>query len=174
MNKIDEIALRVAEEQTRLAGEDPTNMWDDETKKFIVDYAHALLAELSKDAAPKAYWHETETGLHCVNTQPPSGQIGWKTIPLFTHPAPVIASEQKPVAWYDGNKFYANEDSASMCCADMDNLKPVFTSLPNTAEIEQVVEAFIMKFKRHVGGDGEFWLHELEDFCEDGKWREYL
>lgn len=28
----------------------------------------------------------------------------------------------------------------------------------------EVVEDFIYRFKRHVGGDGEFWLHELEDF----------
>ena len=42
------------------------------------------------------------------------------------------------------------------------------------ARDQRVAEAFVMKFKRHVGGDGEFWLHELEDFCEDGKWREYL
>ena len=35
--------------------------------------------------------------------------------------------EQKPVAFYDGNKFYANEESASMCCANMEKLKPLFT-----------------------------------------------
>ena len=28
------------------------------------------------------------------------------------------------------------------------------------------VAEFIGRFKRHVGGDGEFWLHELEDFYD--------
>jgi len=35
------------------------------------------------------------------------------------------ASEQKPVAWYDGNKFYADEAAAICGCADMSKLKPV-------------------------------------------------
>ena len=35
--------------------------------------------------------------------------------------------EQEPVAFYDGNKFYANEESAICGCADMAKLKPVFT-----------------------------------------------
>lgn len=60
-------------------------------------------------------------------------------------------------------------------CKDLPARTELFTSPHNTVDIEQrVVEAFVMKFKRHVGGDGEFWLHELEGFCEDGKWREYL
>ena len=46
-----------------------------------------------------------------------------------------LANENKPFAWYDGNKFYANEESASMACADMANLKPVFTSPLNIADI---------------------------------------
>ena len=46
-----------------------------------------------------------------------------------------LAKENEPVAWYDGNKFYANEESASMACADMANLKPVFTSPLNIADI---------------------------------------
>lgn len=32
---------------------------------------------------------------------------------------------------------------------------------------EQAIKGFIHAFKRHVGGDGEFWLHELEDFAEN-------
>ena len=28
------------------------------------------------------------------------------------------------------------------------------------------VAEFIGRFKRHVGGDGEFWLHELENFYD--------
>lgn len=33
---------------------------------------------------------------------------------------------KQPIAYYDGNKFYANEESASMCCADMRELKAVY------------------------------------------------
>ena len=29
----------------------------------------------------------------------------------------------------------------------------------------KVIEAFVNEFSRHVGGDGEFWLHELQDFA---------
>ena len=29
----------------------------------------------------------------------------------------------------------------------------------------KVIEAFVNEFSRHVGGDGEFWLHELKDFA---------
>lgn len=34
------------------------------------------------------------------------------------------------------------------------------------AQIPECIQDFIHKFKRHVGGDGEFWLHELEDFYD--------
>ena len=39
----------------------------------------------------------------------------------------VKLQEQEPFALYDGNKFYANEESAICGCADMAKLKPVFT-----------------------------------------------
>lgn len=29
----------------------------------------------------------------------------------------------------------------------------------------KMIEAFVNEFSRHVGGDGEFWLHELQDFA---------
>jgi len=29
----------------------------------------------------------------------------------------------------------------------------------------KVIKAFVNEFSRHVGGDGEFWLHELQDFA---------
>lgn len=60
-------------------------------------------------------------------------------------------------------------------CKDFFVRIELFISLYNPVDIkQQLAEAFVMKFKRHVGGDGEFWLHELENFCKDGKWREYL
>lgn len=38
-----------------------------------------------------------------------------------------------------------------------------------TAYRNDVLENFLYKFRRHVGGDGEFWLHELDCFYEDMK-----
>ena len=40
-------------------------------------------------------------------------------------------------------------------------------STPASAYAElrkEILEDFIGKFKRHVGGGGEFWLHELEQY----------
>ena len=39
------------------------------------------------------------------------------------------------------------------------------------ARDRNLIADFIHEFKRHVGGDGEFWLHELEDFAELGEVR---
>ena len=47
----------------------------------------------------------------------------------------------------------------------------VITALSSTPEQSlaecrnKVIEAFVNEFSRHVGGDGEFWLHELQDFA---------
>ena len=45
--------------------------------------------------------------------------------------APV--QEQQPMAWYDGNKFYATESAAYMDRADIKALCPVYTSQPRKA-----------------------------------------
>lgn len=42
-------------------------------------------------------------------------------------------------------------------------------SLVHDHQMQEIVPKFIQQFARHVGGDGEFWLHELEDFFE--KWK---
>lgn len=45
---------------------------------------------------------------------------------------------------------------------------PSDTSTPEQSLTEyrnKVIEAFVNEFSRHVGGDGEFWLHELQDFA---------
>lgn len=34
---------------------------------------------------------------------------------------------------------------------------------------QDAVSQFVYAFKRHVGGDGEFWVHELEDFAAASK-----
>ena len=121
MNKIDEIALRVADEcKLYIRGHYDDIGW---TPHDIKKFAHALLAELSKQE-PVAVIRNS----HQIDF------IGCKDLParteLFTH------------------------------------------SLPAADIKQRVAEVFVTKFKRHVGGDGEFWLHELENFCKDGKWRE--
>ena len=37
-----------------------------------------------------------------------------------------LAKGQEPVAFYDGEKFYADWASASMCLADMEKLRPLY------------------------------------------------
>jgi hypothetical protein len=180
MNKIEEIALRVNRSMDK---RDALGNFED----FCVRYAHALLAELSKDAEPYAFEIETENNF--------GGFDKWVTTdtkhyidlcnrgepkPLFTHPAPVIASEQKPECWYDGNTFYANEESASMGCADMANLKPLFTSPSNTADIEQRVAEACAKMVRdtmfRIGQSSPYrkMVAETLEAIRSGKWREYL
>lgn len=42
----------------------------------------------------------------------------------------------EPVAWYDGNKFYATESAAYMACADIKNLRPVCTPQPAVEPVD--------------------------------------
>lgn len=102
---------------------------------------------------------------------------------LSKEEAPVIASEQNPPMEAIGRLLTEVMDIAASNGAYSRSMPDDYVEIaawlcgikPNPADIkQQLAEAFVMKFKRHVGGDGEFWLHELEDFCEDGKWREYL
>ena len=59
-------------------------------------------------------------------------------------------------------------DSLNM---NIDNFKfcqNAFATTPEQSLAEyrnKVIEAFVNEFSRHVGGDGEFWLHELQDFA---------
>lgn len=64
-------------------------------------------------------------------------------------------SEQKPVAYYDRNKFYANEESASMCLADMNALRPVyFAPQPDyKAQLEALVESIRPLIKSRMGAE---------------------
>ena len=67
--------------------------------------------------------------------------------------------EQKPVAEVDkddDNQWADILPNVSVKVGDKLFLHP--------APIPESIQDFIYKFKRHVGGDGEFWLHELEDF----------
>jgi hypothetical protein len=102
MNKIDEIALRVSVQHgIRRNGE---QCFDDSE---LIDFAHALLAELRKDAEPTCIVSNIGVIQNITNCPLEPG------LRLFTHPAPVIASEQKPVAEvFD----YLEEELSAISC----------------------------------------------------------
>lgn len=126
MTKIDEIALRV---------------WSDVAKSssvgqsVAIKFAHALLAELSKDAEPvmrmKVIGGKPAYAASILRIYPkaPVGEYD-----LFTHPAMPDQSE-------------------------IDSLRKDADNVTN----------FVNQFSRFVGGDGEFWLHELHGFY--GTWK---
>ena len=72
------------------------------------------------------------------------------------------------LAFYEPNCIL---DTQAWKLAEAD-LRSAVTTTPDQA-LEQslaeyrnkVIEAFVNEFSRHVGGDGEFWLHELQDFA---------
>ena len=95
-----------------------------------------------------------------------------------------LAKENEPVVWYDGNKFYANEESASMGCADMANLNPLYLLPPTAEQVEQETAEAIAKMldDKDVGRTG-YCMHEYEEgeqykseaiaAVRNGAWKEY-
>ncbi|MGB4064204.1 MAG: hypothetical protein WBK19_10305 [Azonexus sp.] len=97
MNKIDEIALRVADEVF-------TGNCEDNTE--ILQFAHTLLAELSKDAEPVGYVAHGSTvtpsersfaDCSIITKEDAEEYMPECITAIFTHPAPVISSKRKPV-----------------------------------------------------------------------------
>ena len=197
MNKIDEIALRIAEQiEPRGRTYSPDH---------YKDVVKLVFAELSNDAAPVAIcdtknrikW-DGDDDAHRYSSAPNCIEVGTT---LFTHPAPVIASEQRPFAWLwktaEGGSFLNYRDEVPGKGWTRTEL---FTSPPNTADIEQRVAEAIAKFvskgarelAEEYGQDdmgslsfgsghrGEVMfdryneLMELNDEIRLGKWREYL
>ena len=94
MNKIDEIALRVADKY------DPRGNYFPYRNDLLL-YVKELLAELRNEEKPVAYGWVEDGELKALSFvdipfKPQYSPAAVKS-PLFTHPAPVIASEQKPV-----------------------------------------------------------------------------
>ena len=62
-------------------------------------------------------------------------------------------------------------DECTAMCVPMDSYHDLVDAAEATPEQSlaayrnKVIEAFVNEFSRHVGGDGEFWLHELQDFA---------
>ena len=96
-----------------------------------------------------------------------------------------LAKENEPVAWYDGNKFYANEESASMGCADMANLNPLYLLPPTAEQIEQETAEACAKVCANLtypySGQvleqiKDTWAKGTDDAAEairSGAWKEY-
>jgi hypothetical protein len=79
-----------------------------------------------------------------------------------------------PVAWYDGKKFYANQEAASMCCADMEVLKPLYTAPQPTksetltdAKVKEAIRAEIESLEsgNWSGDKARFAIASLQDLC---------
>lgn len=173
MNKIDEIALRVA---ANGIGRMVSNV-------DICDFANALLAELSEDAEPamtylgKGIIDCGEHGHHNMEMHKliPAGT------PLFTSHAPVIASEQKPVAWVIECEEY-NLEGKRPILREIDYFNEIvdklpagtklFTSPPNIEDIEQRVAEACAKLI--VSDNGKCDSHVIASQLVCGEWRKYL
>ena len=81
--------------------------------------------EKCREKAAASYKHHRSSirGQQVTDADDPEMHLIWEVIAAYE----AKLREQKPVAFYDGNKFYANEESAICGCADMAKLKPVFT-----------------------------------------------
>ena len=170
MNKIDEIALRIAEQiEPRGRTYSPDH---------YKDVVKLVFAELSNDAAPVAIcdtknrikW-DGDDDAHRYSSAPNCIEVGTT---LFTHPAPVIASDQRPFAWLwktaEGGSFLNYRDEVPGKGWTRTEL---FTSPPNTAEIEQrVAEAVATYIHAKIGvlSDVDAAVADLRS----GEWREYL
>ena len=244
MNKerIEDVAIRVAKSRY-VAQHSGTGEGINFTN--YVDFANALLTELRKDAEPVAEV--------CDNGTPEGGtkwlvRLSHKLLKdgdkLYTHPTPVIASEQKPVAWVDvidrhegpynfnglelldsgkhllfttpPDTAELSKDAAPVIASEQKpewsycpecgseeihyeegdhkqcnnchqewfstidysntvklNLQQLFTSSPNTADIEQRVAEACEKLCVENHGKGDDAACCAYDIRE-GKWREYL
>lgn len=145
MNKIDEIALRVAAEIGAVSYSPPpfravrgySFTYDDLwrfTRALVAD--PELLAELRKDAAP------------------------------------VIASEQKPVAWVDVIDRHEGPYNFNGLELLDSGKHLLFTSPPNTADIEQRVAEACAKLI--VSDNGKCDSHVIASQLVCGEWRKYL
>ncbi len=171
MNKIDEIALQLAHRKCTSYNHVPTDMVIKYSfaEHHLIDFANALLAELSKDAEPVGYFRQEYMGGPVIWYQ-----VDYKTEgePLFTHPYPVIASEQKPVAWVDVIDRHEGPYNFNGLELLDSGKHLLFTSPPNTADIEQRVAKACARVAADMGLSGVEGYNCAENILL--KWREYL
>ena len=82
-----------------------------------------------------------------------------------------LREQNEPVGYLHKSKDDNSWDHLDFDSYDDEYGRAHWASFPlflNPAPIPEgwrsIIANFIHQFKRHVGGDGEFWLHELEDF----------
>ena len=83
--------------------------------------------------------------------------------------------EQTPVGYFD-QEYSGGPVLIYQVNYSHKDREGVFPLYLRPAPIPEGIQDFIHQFKRHVGGDGEFWLHELEDFYDkmaarSGEWQ---
>ena len=88
---------------------------------------------------------------------------------ILSHSDSSRAEQAEPVGWYDGNKFYASKESASMDCADMTKLAPVYRGI--TVRAEQAEPK--VRYCPECGSIGEVPAKAL-DCCPDGGAARYV
>ena len=148
MNKIDEIALRVFK------------VCDDrmfcDTDTWVTNFAKALLAdpellaELSKDAEPTCLVSDIGVIQNITNCPLEPGLM------LFTHPAPVVASEQRVAEAIAKFVSQGARDLAEQYGSDDMGSLSFGSGLHGEARFDRYNE-----------------LMELDDDIRSGKWREY-
>lgn len=190
MNKIDEIALRVAVQHgIRRNGE---QCFDDSE---LIDFAHALLAELSKDAVPLCHaamldqWFLAKSGLD-------------PELPLFTHPVMPDQSEVDSlrkdadnrmtvidIADDDALRFVQRVLESQAPEADRQSARDMIVAIrtrfrrnsaatPDQSEIEKrVAEAIVKMIADEDVSETDNAIgvvHVIKAKVRHGKWREYL
>ena len=162
MNKIDEIALRVWYANNTCMPADGMNK--------LKEFAHALLAELSKDVEPSLYRWKTAHNFEYQFSEQRENAPEYAT-KYFTHPTPIIASEQKPVAWVDVIDRHEGPYNFNGLELLDSGKHLLFTTPPDTADIEQrVAEACAKMIQGWSCTNGP----SIAEAIRSGKWREYL
>ena len=177
----DEIVLRVWYANNTCMPADGMNK--------LKEFAHALLAELSKDVEPSLYRWKTGHNFEYQFSEQRENAPEYAT-KYFTHPAPVIASEQKPEWSYcpecGSEEIHYEEGDHKQCnnChqewfSTIDysntvklNLQQLFTSPPNITDIEQRVAEAIEKLCVENHGKGDDAACCAYDIRE-GQWRKF-
>ena len=113
-----------------------------------------------------------------INEHSIEGAGKWRVVSLYEHPIPIIANEQKPVAFTNSCELeyldFKRADGGLVIGAmwkewDEDAGIPLFTSPPNTADIEQRVAEAIAHWIRC--GDHHGVITSADVLA--GKWRKY-
>jgi len=80
--------------------------------------------------------------------------------------AQLVLAQGEPVAWYDGAKFYGSQEAASMACADMGSLMPLYAgpAAPVNAEVLAALkEVLRISDRKHVAWDTvKAWVASAE------------